>query len=164
MYKNSFINACDRVYRILIKAGAHLQSILLLYMRLTWGHQFFLAGVGKLQAIPHVAAFFASLHLPAPLFHAYTVAWLQTVGGFMLFIGLGARLVSIPLAIVMLVALSTAHAPDLSEFRFLFEPLQLVRQAPYPFLITSLLVLCFGPGRISVDAWIKRWASKQPTY
>jgi uncharacterized membrane protein YphA (DoxX/SURF4 family) len=39
-----------------------------------------------------------------------------------------------------------------------------VSQNPYPFLITTLLVFIFGPGRISLDAWIKRWVSHQPRY
>jgi hypothetical protein len=64
----------------------------------------------------------------------------------------------------MLAALSTAHADYLVGFRFLKEPLILVIQQPYPYLITSLMVLTFGPGRISLDALIKHWVGHQPKY
>jgi putative oxidoreductase len=130
-------------------------------MRLTWGHQALNAGIGKLSNITNVILFFEGLHIPFPHFNAYLVGIVETFGGAMLMLGLGSRLAAIPLAITMLVALSTAHAPDLSELRFLTDPNLLVRQAPYPLLITSLLVLVFGPGRVSLDALIRRWAERR---
>lgn len=163
-FTNPFLNALARIYNFFVKSGNNLQSLFLFYMRLTWGHQFFLAGRGKLEAIEKVILFFTSLHIPHPAFHAYLVSILEAVGGFLLLIGLGSRIAAIPLIIIMLTALSTAHAPNLSHFRFLFEPLSLVREEPYPFLITAVLVFVFGPGRISIDAWIKRWADRQPKF
>jgi putative oxidoreductase len=123
-----------------------------------------MAGLAKLQNIEMVHQYFSSLHIHSPLMAAYTVASFETVCGFLLFFGLASRIAAIPLIFIMLVALSTAHAPDLSDFRFLFDPILLVKQTPYPFLITSLIVFIFGPGKISLDGWIKRWVEKQPKY
>jgi uncharacterized membrane protein YphA (DoxX/SURF4 family) len=135
MFKNPLVNALNNLYGAVIYAGSNLQSLFLLYMRLTWAHQFFLTdGI-----------------------YGYTA-------GFLLFIGFLSRLAAIPLIVLSLIKLSTVHAPDISEFRFLLQPALLVKQPPYPYLITGLLIFIFGPGRVSVDAWIKRWVAKQPKF
>jgi putative oxidoreductase len=133
-------------------------------MRLTWGHQLFLAGLTKLKDIPGTVQFFTKLNLPSPEFHAYEVGITELICGILLSIGFASRLAAIPTIIIMSIALGTAHAEYLANFRFIKEPLTLVIQQPYPFLITGLMVLVFGPGRVSIDAWIKRWICNQPRY
>jgi putative oxidoreductase len=158
------LHAIARIYGFLIKIGSNLQSLFLFYMRLTWGPQLILTGLGKLQGIEKTAAYFASLHISHPLFNAYLVGWVEFLGGLCLTLGFASRLAAIPLIILLLTALGTAHAQDISHFRFLFEPDTLVKQTPYPFLITCLMVFVFGPGRLSIDAWLKRWSEKRPKY
>lgn len=164
MYKNRLLYWISKIYNYFIFIGNNLQALFLLYMRITWGYLFFHAGLGKLQSIQGVIDFFTSLNIPQAGAQAYMVAYIELICGFLLFIGLAARMAAIPLIIVMLVALSTAHAANISEFRFLLEPMSLVKETPYPFLITSVMVFVFGPGRISIDAWLKRWAENQPKY
>ncbi len=164
MLENPFLRWIHRIYGFFVKIGSNLQSFLLLYMRLTWGHQLFLIGINKLKDIEGTVQFFTKLNIPSPLFHAYEVGIIEAVGGILLFIGLASRLISIPLIIVMITALSTAHADYLANFRFVIEPHVLVVQHPYPFLITAWMVFVFGPGRVSLDAWIKRWVDRQPRY
>lgn len=164
MLQSPVLHQAERFYQFFIRIGSNLQSLFLFYMRATWGHQFFLAGLSKIKAIQPTIDFFISLGIPAPVFHAYLVSYVELIGGFLLFIGLASRLAALPLAFTMLVALSTAHAANLSNFQFLMQPILLVKEAPYPFLITSLLVFIFGPGRISVDAWLKRQVDHLPRY
>ncbi|MGB7978302.1 MAG: DoxX family protein [Chlamydiales bacterium] len=164
MLSNPFLYWVDKIYGFFIKIGSNLQSLFLLYMRITWGHQLFLAGLHKLNDIPGTVLFFTKLGIPSPLFHAYEVGILETVGALSIFFGLASRLFSIPVIFVMLTALSTAHGETLGNFKFLSEPYLLVIQEPYPVLVTALMVLMFGPGRISIDAWLKRWVSHQPKY
>lgn len=164
MYINPTLRFFERVYHFLLSFGGNLQSIFLFWMRLTWGREFYLSGMGKLQAIEKTTIFFTSLNIPKPLFHAYLVGGIEAIGGFLLIIGFASRLISIPLALIMFAAFSVAHSQVFIDFHFVKEPLSLVAEAPYPFLITSLLVLLFGPGRISVDAFIKRWAERQPKF
>jgi putative oxidoreductase len=161
---NPFLHFLDRSYGLLIQLGSNLQSLFLLYMRLTWGHKLFIIGLAKLNNIQHVVEFFTSLNLPHPLFTAYLVASFETVGGLLLFLGLASRLAAIPVTCIMLVALSTAHAANISNFRFLTQPDLLLAQAPYPYLLTAVIIFIFGPGRISIDGWIKRWIDRQPRY
>ena len=164
MFESGYLQICDKIYGWIISLGSNLQSLFLLYMRLVWGHQFFVTGIAKFNHIDTVVQFFLSINLPHPVFYAYTVAGFELIGGFCLFLGLMSRLAAIPLIAMMVVALSLAHAEAFVELRFLFEPMMLVHQAPYPFLLTALLVFIFGPGRISLDAWIKRWVQKQAKY
>lgn len=164
MLANPFLYWVDKFYSFFIKIGSNLQSLFLLYMRATWGHQILLAGVNKLKDIPGTAAVFAKLNIPSPLFHAYEVGIVEAVGGILFIIGFASRLTAIPLIILLMTALTTAHGEALQNLNFLSDPHILVIQAPYPYLITAFLVLLFGPGRISLDAWIKRWLSFQPKY
>jgi putative oxidoreductase len=164
MLSNPFLYWMDRIYGFFIKIGSNLQSLFLLFMRLTWGHQLLLTGVDKLRDIPGTVKLFTELHIPSPLFHAYEVGILEAVGGILLMIGFASRIISIPLIFLMVSALSLAHKEHLSNFKFIIDPHLLVAQEPYPFLITALLVFIFGPGRISLDAWIKRWVGHQPKY
>lgn len=160
MYKCNFLNRTAWFYNLIILSGSSLQSLFLLYMRLTWGGQFLITGWGKLHTIGKVSSYFATLNIPYPVFNAYLVGTCEMIGGILLFIGLGSRLAAIPLLIIMFTALGTAHAAQIAELRFLLEPSTLVAQTPYPFLITCLLVFIFGPGRVSIDALIKRYLEK----
>ena len=164
MFANPLLHLIALFYQKIIKIGSNFQSLFLLWVRLTWGHQFFLTGMEKLRHIEQTTQFFASLDIPNPAFHAHLVGASEVIGGSLLVIGLASRLVSIPLLITLLVALGTAHIKILTGFHFLTDPAQLAASNPFPFLIMTLLMLCFGPGRISIDAWLKRWAERQPKY
>lgn len=164
MFESRFLRLTDKIYGWFIRIGNNLQSLFLLYMRLVWGHQCFMTGIAKFTHLDTVTQFFVGLNIPHPLFTSYVVASFELVAGLCLFLGFMSRLAAIPIIVIMVSALSLAHSEAFIELRFLFEPALLVRQAPYPYLLTALLVFIFGPGRVSIDAWIKRWLSKQPKY
>lgn len=164
MLINRFLYWVDRIYNFFIKIGSNLQSVFLFYMRIVWGHQLILSGVGKLSNIARTIQFFTELGIPSPTFHAYEVGIIESVCGLCLLIGFASRIVAIPVIFIMLTALSTAHAENLGGLNFIFNPYLLVNQQPYPILFTALLVFIFGPGRVSIDAWLKRWISNQPKY
>src|SRR5438874_2225820 len=106
MFKYSLLNWITSFYNFFRKIGNNLQTLFILYMRVTWGHQFFILGLSKLGSIEPISQFFSSLAIPAPTFSAYLVAIMEAVCGFMLFIGFGSRIAAVPLIIIMLVALS----------------------------------------------------------
>jgi len=164
MFKNPLVHRVDSVYSLFIRLGTFLQSLLLLYMRLTWGHQLYLAGTKKIMHIDQVVQLFSGLHIHYPVFSAYLVGYCEAIGGLLFILGFASRFAAIPIATIMITALSTAHVSQMNNLRFLHEPSAFVAQAPYPYLIAALLIFCFGPGKISLDAWIKRWASRQPKY
>lgn len=162
MLINPSLRWLERLYVPFLWVGSNLQSLFILYMRATWGHQLFLHGLNKLTHVEETMHFFASQNFAQPLFVTYLVGTVELVGGICLFLGFASRLVAVPVIVLLVTALSTVHAANLSELKFLFDPMALVKEAPYPFLVTAVLVFVFGPGRISIDGWLKRWFHKQP--
>lgn len=154
MFVNPFLNFCDRIVKWVIWFGEHLQSLFLLIIRLTWGHQFFMAGYSKLVHREEVIQYFNAMHFSHPALHTYLVSSIELVGGLLLFIGFASRLAAVPLAITMLGSLITYHA--FQNLHFIENPAFLVHSTSFPFLMAAAIILLFGPGRISIDAWIKR--------
>src|SRR5215471_1492031 len=155
-----------RLYSLFQKAAAYLQSPLLLAVRLYWGWQFFQTGLGKLRDIDKVVDFFTSLNIPHPVFTAHFVGSLECVGGALLFLGLGSRLVALPLTVNMIVAYITADREALLSF--FSDPTKFYAADPFTFLFASLLILAFGPGKISMDSligylWKRRATGAEPS-
>ncbi|HML17636.1 MAG TPA: DoxX family protein [Bryobacteraceae bacterium] len=140
----------ERLYRQLIRAASSLDSPFLLLVRLYWGWQFFEAGWSKTSHLGRVANFFATIGIPAPALSAAFISGLEIAGGILLAIGLGSRLIALLLTIDMVVALSTAHREALLSI--FSNPAKFFPATPVTFLIASLIVLIFGPGKFSLDA------------
>lgn len=164
IYVNQKLNFCARFYNFFLKIGSNLQSLFLFFMRLTWGHQFLLAGLEKLHNAATATEFFSSMGIPAAGFHTYLVSYFEIVGGVCLMLGLASRIIAVPLLVILLTALSTAHSEAVGNAISLLDPHLFAKELPFPYFITAMLVFTFGPGRISIDAWIKRWVEKQPRY
>jgi putative oxidoreductase len=124
----------------------------LLAVRLYWGWQFMQTGWGKLNDSQKVIGFFTHLGIPAPALNAYFISGLEFAGGFFLILGLGSRMIALPLAIDMMVAYIAADREAL--FSIFSDPDKFTGAAPYTFLVASLIVLIFGPGKASVDAFL----------
>lgn len=129
--------------------SAHLQSPLLLVIRLYWGWSFAQSGWGKLMNLDRTAEFFESLSIPLPKLNAIMAASTELFGGALLALGLFARPASIPLAGTMVVAYLTAHREELMAI--FSDTDKFLEAAPFTFLLASLLVLAFGPGKLSLD-------------
>ncbi len=142
----------NKYYRLLIRVSSSLQSPFLLAVRLYWGWQFMQTGWGKLTDINKVIGFFTDLGIPAPALNAYFVSALEFGGGLLLILGLGSRLIALPLVIDMIVAYITADREAL--FSIISAPDKFSAAAPFTFLIASLIVLIVGPGKASIDGFL----------
>ena len=147
---DSMMQLFEKYYRLLIRAGSSLQSPFLLAVRLYWGWQFMQTGWGKLSDIGKVVGFFSDLGIPAPALNAYFVSALEFGGGMLLILGIGSRLTALPLAVDMIVAYIAADREALLSI--FSNPDKFTAAAPYTFLVASLIVLVFGPGKYSLDA------------
>jgi putative oxidoreductase len=149
-----------RASELLIAAGVALQSPLLLIIRLYWGWQFFQSGKGKLTNLPKISEFFRSLHIPFPGLNAVVAGSTECLGGLLLLVGLGARLVSLPLAFVCAVAYLTAEFDKLKQI--FSDPDKFVTADPFLFMLAAIIVFAFGPGIFSVDWLIARKVRRPP--
>src|SRR5260221_6016740 len=151
---NKPTNLLRRGYELLIASGSALQSPFLLVLRLYFFWQLFLTGKGKLANIGRVTEFFASLHIPLPTLNAYFIGSLECFGSLLLIIGLGSRLLSLLIVISMTVAYLAADFEAVSSI--FSDPDKFVKADPFPFLLTAVIVLVFGPGLFSIDSFMKR--------
>jgi putative oxidoreductase len=147
---NNLIAKLKQLYARFFDLVSYLRTPFLLFVRLYWGWQLIVSGWGKLHHLDKVTDFFTSLNLPMPAQTAVAISCLEFFGGIFLAIGLLSRLTALVLTINMLMAYITADREALSPI--FSDPDKFYAAAPYTFLIASLLILIFGPGKLAVDS------------
>ncbi len=120
-----------------------------LFFRLILAYGFYEPAMKKIGNINAIAEWFAGMNYPFPTLNAYLAVFTETSGFILLFLGLGTRLISIPLSIVMLVAIFTVHigngfAAGSNGF-----------EIPFYYLIMLLSLIITGPGKYSIDVLIE---------
>ncbi len=136
--------------RRLISAYVHvlrsLHWVPPLAARLYFGYAIFVAGKDKLFGdIAPLVSLLESKGFFLPTFQAHLAATTELVGGLLLIVGLGTRIVALPLAFTMVVAVMTAHAANISDFE------SFLAESPGPFLVAFVYLLLAGPGKASID-------------
>lgn len=145
----------------LVPSRTLVQSLFLLVIRLYWGWQFFLTGKGKLANLEKLTEFFQSLGIPLPHLQAILAGTTECVGGLLLLVGFASRLIAIPLGTILIVAYLTA---DIEVVKNLFnDPDKFLAADEFLFFYGIILVLLFGPGKLSIDWLIKRLTTKPST-
>lgn len=123
----------------------YLKSISLLLARLVIAYGFYEPAMNKWADINAVAGWFGSIGIPFPTLNAYMAATTETVGVVLLALGLLTRFISLPLIIVMIVAVVTVHLPNgFSAGSNGFE-------IPLYYGLFLLLFAAHGAGKISLD-------------
>ena len=157
---NDLLPRLKKLYNLFFYYVAFGQSPFLLFVRLYWGYQLIQSGWGKLHHLDKVTEFFTSLNLPMPAQTAVAISCLEFFGGIFLAIGLLSRLTSLALTINLIVAYITADREAL--FSIFSDPDKFYAAAPYTFLVASVIVLLFGPGKFAVDTLLNRWFPTSP--
>jgi putative oxidoreductase len=118
--------------------------------RLTVGWIFLRSGWGKLHSLDKIVEFFGQLDIPHPEFQAPFVSGTEFVCGTLLLLGLFTRLVSVPLIIIMIVAIVTAQRENVASLGDLFGLVE--------FCYIALLVWLgvAGAGPLSLDHLLVR--------
>ena len=123
-----------------------------LLMRIVVGYLFYESGLPKLENVATFTKVFAGWGIPYPYFNVLVVGYTEVIGGLLLVAGLGTRVACVPLIINMIVATVAVQAKQASgfgEFVALDGPM---------YLLSFLWLMVSGPGLISADYLIKRWA------
>ena len=151
----SLVDFIRDTYARATKSLNWLHGPLLLAIRLYWGLQFELDGWRKLHHLERVTQYFATLNLPTPAQTAFAVALIEFIGGILLAVGIGTRLVSLILFVNMTVAFWTAER---DAFLGVFSsPDKFQAADAYNYWFAALLILILGPGWISLDTVIARF-------
>jgi len=145
--KCQMIGVCNTLDEKLKK----LRDLPLLAMRLILAYGFWTPAMMKWKDIHGIADWFASMDYPLPLFNAYAAATTELVGAILLVLGFATRLISIPLIVVMLVAIFTVHLSGG------FEAGNNGFEIPLYYMIMLFTLLIYGGGNISLLGVIKRF-------
>ncbi len=136
------------------RLASWLQSPLLFLIHFYWGLAFAQDGWGKLTHLDKIVAYFSDLGIPMPRLNALMASSTQLVCGALMCVGLFSRLAAVPLIGVMAVAYATAERDALKAI--FSDTDKFVTATPFLFLLASLIVLAFGPGKISLDYLFRR--------
>lgn len=124
---------------------SNFQSLSLLLARLVVAYGFLEPALNKWRNMGGTAEFFASLGIPFPTINAYMAATTELLGVVLLTLGLLTRLISVPLMVVMIVAITTVHlAHGFSAGNNGFE-------IPLYYFLFLLIFASYGAGKFSLD-------------
>lgn len=118
--------------------------------RLVVGWVFLWTGWSKLQALPRMIENFRGWGIPFPEIVTPFVSGVECIGGLLLLVGLLTRFVSVPMMIVMLVAVVSAKAAQVNSL----ETLLGFEEVSY-FVMFAWLGIA-GPGPVSLDHLVLR--------
>lgn len=121
------------------------QSISLLFARLAVAYGFYDPAMQKWSGIDSVASWFASMGIPFPTLNAYLAASTELLGVVLLTLGLFTRLISLPLMVIMLVAIITVH------WSHGFAAGDNGFEIPLYYLLFLSLFASLGAGKFSLD-------------
>jgi len=133
-------------------------------LRIIVGYGFMVHGYAKVMNGPdHFAASLHGLGVPAPSVMAWATIGFELLGGLAILVGAYIPLISVPLTVILLVAVITVHLP----YGFTSIKLRAVTAAGPQFgppgyetnllYIAALATLVLGgSGPLAIDAWLSR--------
>ncbi|MDH4944292.1 DoxX family protein [Sulfurimonas sp. C5] len=136
------------IYMEFSRLSENLKSCALLFARLIVAYGFYEPAMMKWSDISAVAQWFGTLGIPLPTLNAYMAATTEITGVVLLTLGLFIRAISIPLIIVMIVAIVTVHLPHG------FQAGQNGFEIPLYYMLFLLIFLSHGAGKFSLDRMI----------
>ena len=140
----------NKLYQLIVSKLECLRDIPPLAFRLILAYGFYEPALNKWNNIDNVAKWFASMNYPFPKLNVYLAASTEAAGVILLALGFATRLISAPLMFVMIIAITTVHLDNgFSCGKNGFE-------IPFYYFFMLLSLLISGPGKISLDAAIKR--------
>jgi putative oxidoreductase len=136
------------IYMEFSRLSEYLKSLALLFARFAIAYGFYEPAMMKFKDIGSVAEWFGSIGIPFPTLNAYMAASTEILGVVLLTLGLLTRAISIPLIIIMIVAIITVHLPNgFSAGNNGFE-------IPFYYMLFLLIFLSHGAGKFSLDRLI----------
>ena len=129
-----------------------IQDVPLLLIRLVLAYGFWGPGMKKYENFSNIVGWFDSIGIPFPTVNAFLATATEIGGAILLALGLFTRVISVPLIIVILVAIFTVHIGNG------FDAGDNGYEIPLYYLLMLLSLVAFGGGKFSIDNLI---SSKQ---
>jgi len=159
------------IYKEFTRLSEYGKSVSLLAVRLIVAYSFYAPAMMKWADIDSVAMWFGSMGIPFPTLNAYMAASTEVGGVVLLTLGLLTRAISIPLIVIMLVAIVTVHGVNgfamVQAGSEVVDPwingtqvmgtivtLQNGYEMPLYYIIFLLVLLTQGAGKFSLDRLI----------
>lgn len=139
-----------RLNRAFINSLSRVNFLPALLFRFILAYGFYEPAMKKIQHFDSIIIWFDDMGLPAPALNAYLATGTELLGVFLLILGLGTRLISIPLIFTMFVAIKTVH------WHNGFSSSDNGYEIPLYYMLMLISLLIMGPGKISVDYLINR--------
>lgn len=127
-----------------------IRDVPLFLMRVVLAYGFWIPGMKKYENFESIIGWFTSLGIPLPTLNAYLATATELVGAILILLGLFTRLISIPLIVVMLVAIFSVHIGNG------FEASNKGFEIPLYYLLMLLTLVAFGGGKLSIDAILNK--------
>lgn len=122
-----------------------LKDAPLLLMRLVLAYGFYGPAMMKLKNIDGIISWFTDMGMPMPALNAYMATATENIGVLFLILGFSTRIISVPLIVVMLVAIKTVHLAHG------FESGNNGFEIPLYYIIMLFALFVYGPGKYSLD-------------
>ena len=139
------------LYKNIINYLEKVKNIPPLLFRIVLAYGFYGPATMKLKNFGGIVEWFSSMGMPLPKLNALLATGTETAGFILIFLGLATRIISIPLMVVMIVAITTVH------FGNGFEAGNNGFEIPVYYMLMLLSLLITGPGKFSLDALIKKY-------
>jgi NADH dehydrogenase len=134
--------------------AAPLHASAALATRILVGYTLVRAGVLDFGDLGALARQIGSFAAPLPVVVAVLVALLEVVGGVGILLGLGTRILSLALAVVMAASLATAQRMQLVEAAVPGGEIGLLEVVPLVLLMLLSWLVIRGAGRLSLDHFV----------
>jgi len=136
------------IYLEYSRLSEYFKSLSLLIARFLVAYGFYEPAMMKWQDMNSVAEWFGSMGIPFPTLNAYMAASTEITGVVLLTLGLFTRFISIPLIVIMIVAIVTVHIGNgFSAGNNGFE-------IPLYYMSFLLIFFSHGAGKFSLDRLI----------
>ncbi len=138
------------IYNNFIRRVTGLKDVPLLFFRLILAYGFLEPAMMKLKGLQGTADWFGSMGYPAPFILALLAMLTEALGVILVALGLGTRIIAVPMMIVMLVAIFTVHIGN--GFAAGDNGIEI----PLYYFLMLFALMVYGSGRISIDHLLSR--------